>query len=1658
MKYFSNKTLDEKIGHGGGGGHDYAGGDGIEISEDYVISLDSATRSAISNGSAAYGYFTNGVLEATRDPFWQSNQHVNGVVELKSSYSYAGVKNGIVFSGLPSSSPSGTFVPDLEVVNITGIGRVLHSTLPFYSDSFVSACGVSSGGGGGGTTLEAVWASLTNDIPITPTSTTKIDSDHIPIGTGLGVDGNGNIYVTSPGTVTGIKIGSYTYTPSGASTIVDISAGIPTKVSDLTNDSGFITGINSSMVTGALGYTPVNPTSVKTLTLKMNRAGTTDASIGTYNPVDSDDTTLTILSSNIYDAIGSTKYHPYQGSSSLYMVASYYSLGTQYIPSGESSAVDSKLVWDDTNKAWHLIGNFYADGWVSAMGVSSGGGSGSGNASMRLITGGGEFTNGTDTLDVYSMSKVDELVANAGQVKKVAGVSPDSNGNIPTASLSTALGLGTAASYAVASTVSQGDSTHLVTGAAVYTAINSAVSSVLRFEGVSSTTITDGGTQTPTINGQQVTPYKGMVVLYGAKEFVWDGSAWEELGDEASWALKTTTINGYALSSNITLTLDDVLDGATRKLSDYMTTASLTSKGSASMPIYFDSNHAAQEITSLDLLSKNTGYVKANRFYLNASTYFELDTNGYVHLVHPSGKGFYADGFVSACGVGSGGGAGGIDPLAMWRLLTNDPTLASYDDNTKIAVAHIPDLSGTYQTKYGFTIQGTSGATYNLANFATTSALSDYLPLAAGPSYPLTNYLLIQNGSDAKIVLDNTDNDTDWSYISFRQNGTEYGSLGTKGSTNLVWGTNTILHAGNYSTYALPLTGGTIQSASGTYRLRLVTASSGAYVQAGTSSATNGSLYLTGYSGEVGNTLYAYFSNIRLWNGSAWVDPLNTYLPLAGGTMTGNISFSNNKGINGKDTGGTERSILLLTSSNQLFIGDGMKDAPSNGKVYLRGVEVHVQTAALAGTYGDALIINSSKNATFGASDLAGTSYKLYVSGSVAITNNLTSTAGNIFLTNGGTNGDRVFGITRTDSNKNVDVGWNYANTDGAGAGFRSVDHSSPGEFCIFAKDSSSTKQLVGKPDGTLTWAGNTIYHSGNLAFSNGLSLSSGTVSNSGVRSVSISGNYLRVNTNGTNSDLTIPYALRLGAEDYRSSYPSAFMGGDQGRLIFMSGSTVGVGTGYVDALVLNSWHDTSGGNTNAILMRKSDSNVWHTQFTYGSSNSWGTPVKFLDTGNFVADTNYLTPGTASSTYVAKAGDRMSGILLMASSSITVTGGSTRIQTAESVNDVVWPVALKNYYHATGTSGVVGVGLKLSLGYLTEGGKWAGIAAMSESDNENNVGMRFYVGANNSISAKMSLSYAGNLSLSAGSISLNNAGASGSRTFGITRTNNGENIDLGWNWDNVDGAGAFFRASDASGSAPGGFGFFARSTSSDSRQLVGKTDGNLTWQGRFVANDYQNNNWNTVLGGFAASLGTGKHVVIKYGKADTKYNCGAVQYYHVGDGSTSNMVALGFNGVDYQLAIRADSTVQIGYSATTGGAQKLNVNGNILATGAITAGSASDVRLKTNINTLSDEQAKALIMALRPVTFTWNEEATKQYSLYVGNDLGFVAQEVEKVKDVIPGLSMAIGTIFNDYKRLDATRFIGPIVRVEQDHEKRIRALEKENKELKEEIKRLKTN
>lgn len=128
--------------------------------------------------------------------------------------------------------------------------------------------------------------------------------------------------------------------------------------------------------------------------------------------------------------------------------------------------------------------------------------------------------------------------------------------------------------------------------------INDILSSVLKFQGTTTTAISDGSTTNPiTIDGASYTAQKGDVVLYNGKEYLWQGSSWEQLGDESSWALKTTTISagtglagGGSLSSNRTIRLSD---------------ASIASLGHADDAYSYFTNGVAN---SAARLSGNTAY------------------------------------------------------------------------------------------------------------------------------------------------------------------------------------------------------------------------------------------------------------------------------------------------------------------------------------------------------------------------------------------------------------------------------------------------------------------------------------------------------------------------------------------------------------------------------------------------------------------------------------------------------------------------------------------------------------------------------------------------------------------------------------------------------------------------------------------------------------------------------------------------------------------------------------------------------------------------------------------------------------------------------------------------------------------------------------------
>ena len=128
--------------------------------------------------------------------------------------------------------------------------------------------------------------------------------------------------------------------------------------------------------------------------------------------------------------------------------------------------------------------------------------------------------------------------------------------------------------------------------------------------------------------------------------------------------------------------------------------------------------------------------------------------------------------------------------FGVWRQI-------AFEDSDITGNAASATKLQTPSTIWGQSFDGTANVSGSLSG-ATTITASDNVK--TGGSF------VVESGRDAKIILNNTDAESKYSWISFRQDGTEYGCLGTGSSGDLQWKTDLILHTSNYSSYAVPLT------------------------------------------------------------------------------------------------------------------------------------------------------------------------------------------------------------------------------------------------------------------------------------------------------------------------------------------------------------------------------------------------------------------------------------------------------------------------------------------------------------------------------------------------------------------------------------------------------------------------------------------------------------------------------------------------------------------------------------------------------------------------------------------------------------------------------------------------------------------------------------
>ena len=324
--------------------------------------------------------------------------------------------------------------------------------------------------------------------------------------------------------------------------------GIPsenTKVANLTANTG-------KVVTSLSNNTTLGTTDVKNLTLD----GITPVEGGYVSNGDTLASAFSALDTAVKNAVagggevnqnafsnvkvGSTTIAADTKTDTLELAAG---TGITLTPDATTDKVTIKVTDNTYADKSHNHGNLTNDGKIGAT-------------AGKVVT---TSTNGTlvasDTISADNVPSLNASKINAGTFDVA---------RIPNITLSKVTDSGTAAAANVATGAIADASTDngLVTAAQVATYVGNktaGLSCAMHFLVVTTTAIKDGdAVGAITVDGKTVTPAAGDVVLYGNKEFVCTSAAWEELGDEGSHVLKTQTINGKALSGNITLTATDV--------------------------------------------------------------------------------------------------------------------------------------------------------------------------------------------------------------------------------------------------------------------------------------------------------------------------------------------------------------------------------------------------------------------------------------------------------------------------------------------------------------------------------------------------------------------------------------------------------------------------------------------------------------------------------------------------------------------------------------------------------------------------------------------------------------------------------------------------------------------------------------------------------------------------------------------------------------------------------------------------------------------------------------------------------------------------------------------------------------------------------------------
>lgn len=191
------------------------------------------------------------------------------------------------------------------------------------------------------------------------------------------------------------------------------------------------------------------------------------------------------------------------------------------------------------------------------------------------------------------------------------------------------------------------------------------------FIGVSTTEITDGGTEKPTINEKEVNPVTGDIVIWkpltGAPlEFIWDGSKWNLLGGQAleglgDLAFKDSAEGSYTPEGSIDL-ITETMQVVTSVSSNFDIYADFTTEPVAGYSDVTLDLYVALDTSSISYFGSSQGINHVNlsmndnegKSYGQVVTSVNLDTIGVVSKIYPGALPYIANQSTVTVAMGTG--------------------------------------------------------------------------------------------------------------------------------------------------------------------------------------------------------------------------------------------------------------------------------------------------------------------------------------------------------------------------------------------------------------------------------------------------------------------------------------------------------------------------------------------------------------------------------------------------------------------------------------------------------------------------------------------------------------------------------------------------------------------------------------------------------------------------------------------------------------------------------------------------------------------------------------------------------------------------------------------------------------------------------------------